>query len=136
MAFRDLVDGDCAGPSSLIRLTSHLMQDRGYQEEGISNQRSFPAQHESALADQFVNQFLDETVNSAPQTFKMDNILREMQKMECNPRQEALTQERLGELGQDTAWASQYLASGRHFDVKKIYSIPAAVKKSLFFSSH
>ena len=121
MALRDLVEGDCAGQSSLIRLASHLTQDRAFRDDGLSR---------SIAADEFVEQYLDETANSngPPETFKMDDILREMHKMEQAPP----TRRSMGAAGgltairrneefaaasQDAAWASQYLASGRHFDV-------------------
>lgn len=35
MALRDLVEGECGGANSLVRLTSHLVQDRGLKEEGF-----------------------------------------------------------------------------------------------------
>jgi peroxin-5 len=35
MALRDLVEGDCGGTNSLVRLTSHFVQDRGLKEEGL-----------------------------------------------------------------------------------------------------
>lgn len=35
MALRDLVEGDCGGTNSLVRLTTHFVQDRGLKEEGL-----------------------------------------------------------------------------------------------------
>lgn len=35
MALRDLVEGECGGANSLVRLTSHIVQDRGLKEEGF-----------------------------------------------------------------------------------------------------
>ncbi|XP_043277058.1 peroxisomal targeting signal 1 receptor isoform X2 [Venturia canescens] len=116
MSLHDLVDGECAGPSSLIRLTSHLIQDHGFQEEGLQRAHTFPQPHVPPNAEQFVEQFLEETNNASPQTFKMDNILREMQKIEYDPRVVGANLQRHSEMaGCDAAWASQYLASGRHF---------------------
>lgn len=118
MSLRDLVDGECAGPSSLIRLTSHLIQDHGFQEEGLQRAHQFPQPHVPPSAEHFVEEFLEETNNASPQTFKMDNILREMQKIEYDPQAVGSNLQRHSELaGCDAAWASQYLASGRHFAV-------------------
>jgi peroxin-5 len=46
MALRELVEGDCGGPNSLVRLTSHFVQDRGLTEEGFRH----PYQHNDSIA--------------------------------------------------------------------------------------
>lgn len=81
MAFRELVEGDCGGPSSLIRLTSHFVQDHGFKEEGI---RPFnpPETFQTPNADQLVREFLEEP--ACPQTFRMDNLLQEMREIDQN----------------------------------------------------
>lgn len=80
MAFRELVEGDCGGPSSLIRLASHYVQDHGLKEEGIRRPFSSSEAFETPDADQLVQQFLEEP--ACPQTFRMDNLLQEMREID------------------------------------------------------
>lgn len=54
MALRDLVEGDCGGTNSLVRLTSHFVQDRGLKEEGLRH----PFQH----GDGFSNTDSDQVI--------------------------------------------------------------------------
>ncbi|KYN04245.1 Peroxisomal targeting signal 1 receptor [Cyphomyrmex costatus] len=80
MAFRELVEGDCGGPSSLIHLASHYVQDRGFKEEGIHRPFSSSEAFQTPDADQLVQQFLEEP--ACPQTFRMDNLLQEMREID------------------------------------------------------
>ncbi|KOX80501.1 Peroxisomal targeting signal 1 receptor [Melipona quadrifasciata] len=116
MAFRELVEGDCGGPSSLIRLTSHFVRDHGFKEEGIHHPFDHVEPFQASDSDQLVKQFLEENP-SCPQTFRMDNLLQEMREIDQNihpPIAAPGVAEELTSL--DTAWANQYLQSGRHFN--------------------
>jgi hypothetical protein len=55
MALRDLVEGDCGGTNSLVRLTSHFVQDRGLKEEGL--------RHPFPNGDGFSNTDSDQVIN-------------------------------------------------------------------------
>ena len=120
MALRDLVEGECGGPSSLIRLTSHFVKDHGLKEEGVRDLfGSVPFEENDQ--EQLVKQFLEETsVN--PQTFKMENLLQEMQEINQSIYPPVTAPGVVEELtNQDTAWANQYLQSGGHFRVCYTY---------------
>ncbi|XP_011872330.1 PREDICTED: peroxisomal targeting signal 1 receptor [Vollenhovia emeryi] len=82
MAFRDLVEGDCGGASSLAHLASHYVQDHGFKEEGIRQPFSPPEASQPPNADQMVQQFLEEP--ACPQTFRMDGLLQEMREIDQN----------------------------------------------------
>ncbi|XP_065349440.1 peroxisomal targeting signal 1 receptor isoform X3 [Cloeon dipterum] len=88
MALRELVEGECGGANSLVRLTSHFVQDRAHKEDGL---RHFPPHPEAIFgessADQFVQEFLEESlvqrgIDVVPQTFHVDSLLREMREIE------------------------------------------------------
>lgn len=120
MALRDLVEGDCGGPSPLIRLASHFVQDHGLKEEGVRDLFGPTDPFETANSDQLVKQFLEDTAVH-PQTFKMENLLQEMRDIDQSIYPPVTAPGIVEELtGQDTAWANQYLQSGRHFDVCRI----------------
>ncbi|KOC66449.1 Peroxisomal targeting signal 1 receptor [Habropoda laboriosa] len=116
MAFRELVEGDCGGPSSLIRLTSHFVRDHGFKEEGIRHPFEPVEPFQASDSDQLVKQFLEENP-SCPQTFRMDNLLQEMREIDQNIHPPIAAPGVAQELTSlDTAWANQYLESGRHFN--------------------
>ncbi|OAD60978.1 Peroxisomal targeting signal 1 receptor [Eufriesea mexicana] len=109
MAFRELVEGDCGGPSSLIRLTSHFVRDHGFKEEGLH----YPFEHvepfQASDSDQLVKQFLEENP-SRPQTFRMDNLLQEMREIDQNihpPIAAPGVAQELTRLG--PKWAEEYI---------------------------
>jgi hypothetical protein len=54
MALRDLVEGDCGGTNSLVRLTSHFVQDKGLKEEGL--------RHPFPHSDGFTNTDSDQVI--------------------------------------------------------------------------
>ncbi|XP_071867784.1 peroxisomal biogenesis factor 5 [Bombus fervidus] len=116
MALRELVEGDCGGPSSLIHLTSHFVRDHGFKEEGIRHPFDHVEPFQASDSDQLVKQFLEENP-SCPQTFRMDNLLQEMREIDQNIHPPIAAPGVAQELTSlDTAWANQYLESGRHFN--------------------
>lgn len=121
MAFRDLVEGDCGGPSPLMRLTSHFVKDHSLKEEGVRDIFGSASPFEAGNSDQLVKQFLEESsVN--PQTFKMESLLQEMRDIDQNIYPPVTAPGVVEELtNQDTSWANQYLQSGGHFQVNFIY---------------
>ncbi|XP_012228532.1 peroxisomal targeting signal 1 receptor [Linepithema humile] len=115
MAFRELVEGDCGGPSSLIRLTSHYVQDHGFKEEGIHRPFDPPETFQTPNADQLVQEFLDEP--ACPQTFRMDNLLQEMREIDQNIHPPIAAPGIVKELSHlDTAWESLCLNDPKQFE--------------------
>ncbi|KAJ8681691.1 hypothetical protein QAD02_017483 [Eretmocerus hayati] len=119
MALRELVEGECGGPNPLIRLTSHFVKDHGLKEEGVRRELfgSVGPIDPATSPDQLVKQFLEESNAQHPQTFKMENLLQEMRDIDrghfAAPVMAPGVAEELA--NQDTAWANQYLQSGRNF---------------------
>ncbi|XP_021935209.1 peroxisomal targeting signal 1 receptor isoform X2 [Zootermopsis nevadensis] len=123
MALRDLVEGDCGGTNSLVRLTSHFVQDRGLKEEGLRHPFQNGGGFSNTDSDQLVHQFLEETLGPPPQTFRMDSLLQEMREIESAvalhapvPAPGVAALARDGLAPEDSIWAEQYLESGKHFD--------------------
>ncbi|XP_012282623.1 peroxisomal targeting signal 1 receptor [Orussus abietinus] len=116
MALRELVEGDCSGPSPLVRITSHFVEDRGFKEEGIFNGLAAEKPIEATTSQELVEQFMDEN-SMHPQTFRMDNLIQEMNDVERQIHSPKLAPGIVVELiGEDSSWANQYVESGRHFD--------------------
>lgn len=111
MAFRELVEGDCGGSSSLIRLASHYVQDHGFKEEGIRQPFSSSETFQTPDADQLVQQFLEEP--ACPQTFRMDNLLQEMREIDQSIHFPKAGPEIMTELKSDLdkAWENSNLPS-------------------------
>lgn len=131
MALRDLVEGDCGGPSSVVRLASHYVQDHAFAEEGLSQPFGPSAPpFQGSESDQLVKQFLEETATH-PQTFRMDGLLQEMRQLDRTIHPPVPAPGVIKELtGQDTAWANQYLESGRHFDVNNTDGLSYSYRRS------
>lgn len=120
MALHKLVEGECGGPSPLMRLTSHLIQDYGLKEEGLYDFYKTSESFQSGDSDGLVKQFLEET-SGHPQTFKMDSLLQEMRDIDQSVYTPARAPNVVQESGQDSAWANQYIQSGKHFDVIHLF---------------
>ncbi|XP_062579290.1 peroxisomal targeting signal 1 receptor-like, partial [Saccostrea cucullata] len=89
MAMRNLVEGECGGTNSLMKLTSHYTQDKARRQEGFfhgqrQNQglvhgRPIQEATERELVDEFLT---GQRINMAPQTFHMGSLLQEMREIE------------------------------------------------------
>ncbi|XP_034252676.1 peroxisomal targeting signal 1 receptor isoform X2 [Thrips palmi] len=120
MALRDLVEAECGGSNSLVRLTSHFTSDHALKDEGLRH-RPFPHHGEPfGDSDQLVQQFLEETLGASPQTFRMDSLLQEMREMEQSglaPRPSpGVAQLAVDPSCNPHEWAQQFLDAGKHFE--------------------
>jgi len=116
MAFHGLVEGDCGGPSSLIKFTSHYVQDHGFKEEGIYRPFGPQEEFQTPNADQLVQQFLQEPI--CPQTFRMDNLLQEMREIDQTIQPPIMAPGIANELADlDVAWNNACLKPAESFQV-------------------
>ncbi|CAG9865302.1 unnamed protein product [Phyllotreta striolata] len=108
MAFRPLTEAECGQINPVSKLTSHVTRDHTFSDNhGQAFQSS---------SDQLVEQFLQET-RAIPQTFRMDDLLREMHDIESQrsalpPIPASTVKDQL----HDNAWALQYIEDGKRFN--------------------
>uniref|UniRef100_A0A1B6DPQ0 Uncharacterized protein n=1 Tax=Clastoptera arizonana TaxID=38151 RepID=A0A1B6DPQ0_9HEMI len=122
MALRDLVEGECGGANSLVRLGSHFVQDRALKEEGFR----YPFRPDDGFvtsdSDTLVQQFLEETLGHTTNNFRMDTLLAEMRELErgegnmarAGPIQSPPVAQLATQLD-DSCWADQYIEAGKQF---------------------
>lgn len=75
MSLRELVETDCGGQNPLLQLGAQVSRDVTYRDDGISRQHPF------LQGDNMVKDYLQQ-VQPAPQTFQLNEIMREIQQME------------------------------------------------------
>lgn len=121
MASRGLVEGECGGANSLMKLTSHLTDDKAFKQEAFRPPVG-RQQHQAVVSgavgfgrpDEFVGEFLaGQGVAMAPQTFHMSSLLQEMREIEEAEMAHA-PQRGPGvvDLAASGGWAEEFLATG------------------------
>lgn len=81
MSLRELVEPDCQGANSLMRLGNHIRHDAAFKDEGFGPSTSFTNRSQQFGPDQLVQEFLGQI--APPQTFRMDALLQEMREIDA-----------------------------------------------------
>lgn len=83
MSLRDLVEPDCSGANSLMRLGNQIRRDAAFKDEGLGpgSSASFINRSQQFGSD-LVNEFLGQ-IAAPPQTFRMDSLLQEMREIDA-----------------------------------------------------
>ncbi|KAK3104843.1 hypothetical protein FSP39_011457 [Pinctada imbricata] len=110
MAMRNLVDGDCGGNNSLMKLTTHFTQDKALRQEGLFHGR-VPPHHAVVLVEEF---FGEHATTMAPQTFHMGGLLQEMREIEEHEfKYVPQRAPAIAELASSDKWADEFLSADK-----------------------
>uniref|UniRef100_A0A182WB88 Peroxisomal targeting signal 1 receptor n=1 Tax=Anopheles minimus TaxID=112268 RepID=A0A182WB88_9DIPT len=106
MSFKDLVEPECGGANPLMNLGRHVRRDVALQDEGLAGGRSSFAGADRELVKEYMDQ-----IAPGPQTFRMDELLKEMREIDAhNYRQQQMVGmgRSIDMVGPGGAWAEEF----------------------------
>uniref|UniRef100_A0A182RUF1 Peroxisomal targeting signal 1 receptor n=1 Tax=Anopheles funestus TaxID=62324 RepID=A0A182RUF1_ANOFN len=112
MSFKDLVEPECGGANPLMNLGRQVRRDVGLQDEGLAGGRSSFAGADRELVKEYMDQ-----IAPGPQTFRMDELLKEMREIDAhNHRQQQMVGvgRSIDMVGPGGAWAEEFRADAAH----------------------
>ncbi|XP_050074217.1 peroxisomal targeting signal 1 receptor [Anopheles maculipalpis] len=122
MSFKDLVEPECGGANPLMNLGRQVRRDVALQDEGLAGGRSSFAGADRELVKEYMDQ-----IAPGPQTFRMDELLKEMREIDAhNHRQQQMVGvgRSIDMVGPGGAWAEEFRAdAARPREESKLSSV-------------
>ncbi|KAG4073556.1 hypothetical protein HA402_000780 [Bradysia odoriphaga] len=118
MSLRELVEPDCQGANSLMRLGNHIRHDTAYKDVGFGPSTSsfVNRPHEFNGSDQLVQEFLGQI--APPQSFQMDALLQEMRDIDTQSFHNRIVQRAplvIEEVNSGFDWANEFSTANHQF---------------------
>lgn len=130
MSLRELVEPDCQGANSLMRLGNQIRHDTAFKDEGFGPSTSFANRPQQFGSDQLVQEFLGQ-IAPPPQTFRMDALLQEMREIDAQSFHNRMVQRAplvIEEVNNGFNWANEFSRGDDHYqpNVDEFASIESA----------
>lgn len=109
MSLRELLEPDCQGQNSLMRLGNQIRHDNAFKDEGFGSSTSFVNRPQQFGSDQLVQEFLGQI--APPQSFRMDALLQEMREIDAQSYHNQMVQRAplvIEEVNSGFDWANEF----------------------------
>lgn len=118
MSLRELVEPDCQGVNSLMRLGNQIRRDHAYKDEGFGpGTSSFVNRQHQYASDELVQEFLGQI--APPQSFQMDALLQEMREIDAQSFHNRMVPQRpplvIEEVNDGFNWANEFSNGNVHY---------------------
>ncbi|GAB0090353.1 peroxisomal targeting signal 1 receptor [Sergentomyia squamirostris] len=113
MSIRDLVDPECGGANQLVRLGNQITRDPTFKDEGFSGAAQPFASGSAFTSEQLINDFMTQVTNvGAPQSFRMDTLLKEMREIDAHSFGHPLVQ--APPVNRTDHWSQEFMEHQKH----------------------